>query len=639
MRSKLRLRKAFLAVALSAVMCAAFTFASVAAVPADPDDEFPEEIGFVSDPEGETKGIDIVLVLDCSLSMPESDPNKVTLQGANLLSDILSRYDSVRLGAVMFAGEIHGVMEIRDVSGSQNATRFQDELMELYKPEFTHTDSPRGMGRALDLLEDDDVGNAQAIVLLTDGVNEPRRSETEMNAEQENLIESAAQNDIPIYTIALKLDQKQNLQDIAADTEGRFYDVSQEQGEGELVSIFGEIIGDLISKSDNTAEVLVIDDSGSYSYDVTIPDDYVDSAQMTIVPYDTTSDIVFTVYNPSGRDVTDQMPDVSYQSKDTYKNIHLSDPVKGDWTITIEGQPGAVINVNLIYDYDLTPVASQIDRDKVEFYLTKNGTRITDPDLYAGISEAFLVVESPGTDKQRLDAAQNDYVYVVDVSALADGEYNAYAEVRHNNFQRVSPSFTLSRTVNVAPTTETTTTTTTTTAVTTTSAPVSSATSRTTSPPPNPNPNPDLMWIIIAVVGTVVLIVLIILAVKMFGKKGGHNIPGEFKIEISNSSYALRTVYANQVFSSPINKISLLDLFSQAGEMLDDDATDQDQAGKIIIEGGSNDHSLQLFSKDKSIMIDGGQFLGKYRMMDLENNDRITIELSNHKIVLEPNVY
>lgn len=157
---------------------------------------------------GDAPGVDVVIVIDCSGSMRTSDPDKLALSGAAMVPEMILE-DQWRYGAVMFDGRVAGTVALREVTDDAAVDTINTELTSIYHQTGKWTDLPIGLDKAIKvLLAGGDIGNERIIIALTDGKDDPDKSQRTMDDvdhDREDVIKLARELNIPIFTIGLNI--------------------------------------------------------------------------------------------------------------------------------------------------------------------------------------------------------------------------------------------------------------------------------------------------------------------------------------------------------------------------------------------------------------------------------------------------
>jgi len=180
---------------------------------------------------GETDGVDIVLVMDCSGSMKKNDPDKLALRGAAMVAEMIQA-DGWRYGAVMFEGHVTGTIPLREVEDGDAVDAIEAELQSVYHQNGRRTDLPRGLYQALQIyLESGNIGNTRIIIALTDGEDDPEsgRSMKDVDSDRSMVVALAREMSVPIYVIGLNVNGSvsQDINElISSETGADAYDIA-----------------------------------------------------------------------------------------------------------------------------------------------------------------------------------------------------------------------------------------------------------------------------------------------------------------------------------------------------------------------------------------------------------------------------
>ncbi|MCZ7648920.1 MAG: VWA domain-containing protein [Planctomycetota bacterium] len=175
---------------------------------------------------------DVVLLLDGSLSMGRNDPQRLRVEAARTFVNLALRSGGIgRVAVVQFDDKPRLLLPLTPVA---ERGRFELTFSELR--ELGMTDINGGIRTAVDLLAGREAEARAAVVLLTDGKQEP--------GEYAEAHQAAKQAGIPIHTVALgQSADRALLQRIAADTGGTCSDAESGQ---DLLHLYGTIAGRIL---------------------------------------------------------------------------------------------------------------------------------------------------------------------------------------------------------------------------------------------------------------------------------------------------------------------------------------------------------------------------------------------------------
>ena len=278
---------------------------------------------------------DIVLIIDSSGSMAETDPKYLRKAAANQFIDLAD--SNVRIGIVDFDDTAQTLAELTFVTKTPDAPNTQSGKSILYQAVDDidangYTDIAGGIQKGFEVLANSTTFTARkAAVLLTDGFdNDPK-----------TLDEYAGKyvaNGWSVYTIGLDASgqvDRDLLTLIAESTlEGEYYSVTQ----GGIQSVYNKIFAKITLKS-----VVLATDSGFINLNQTIEksvevDGGISQVNMTLSWPGSTIEMVLV--DPSGTVITpDTAPalGITYQVAPTYVIYTVDNPMQGEWKMRITG--------------------------------------------------------------------------------------------------------------------------------------------------------------------------------------------------------------------------------------------------------------------------------------------------------------
>ncbi|MDR0958690.1 MAG: VWA domain-containing protein, partial [Clostridiales bacterium] len=383
-------------------------------------------------------GVDVVIAIDCSGSMVNADPEKLVVDCATVLLDQLDK-SSARYGAVFFDGEIRTVMPLAEISQQDFIDRIKSELKQNYVRDGNKTDSPRAIARALSMLETNDIGNRQFIVLLTDGNDIPERTVQELETERQYVIERCESLDIPVYTIGLNVDgsmSQDSISEISEKTDAKSYELSSVD---ELNSVvIGGIYNDFINKMSGASIAQGNFTGAEQEVYVEIPDSYVSLANFNIL---SAANVNVQVFDQTGTDVTTDANKVLVTKSQSYVTAQLVQPEKGKWKIVFVGETGVKYEIQLIYDYALKVqeniASNTVGNVVLECFLADNAGIVTDTAIYQNVTGAYFNITDASGNMSEYSAAFDGDKYSADIP-LPEGDYTFSATIEHKNFTRES---------------------------------------------------------------------------------------------------------------------------------------------------------------------------------------------------------
>jgi len=170
--------------------------------------------------------IEVVLAIDCSASMKESDPENKRLDAAKkFVGKLDPAKDKVGLVSWNERVDFSSPLTNNFMALNESISRIEEE---------SGTNLDEGLKTSIDLLEKGN-GEAQFIIFLSDGDGDYTPS-----GKDGSQVDRAKKAGIRIYSIGLKVvgDAADNLKDMTAATGGEYYDAPES---GSLESIYSEI--------------------------------------------------------------------------------------------------------------------------------------------------------------------------------------------------------------------------------------------------------------------------------------------------------------------------------------------------------------------------------------------------------------
>ena len=272
--------------------------------------------------ESSPEELDVALLIDESLSMRRTDSEKLRLEAAKTFVDLARR--STRIGRVTVIGFDHKARILAPLT-SPAQTDVLYKAIERIRA-FGQTDMDGALDMARTAFGESDA-SARAVVLLTDGKDEPGRYRDAHRA--------FAEKHWSVYTVGLsKRADTEVLQRIAHDTGGEYHEAPTNT---ELQDIFGRICLTLQKKVPiRSRELRLVPNA---PVDDPLPVDDTISA-MTISLKASQPDVAFALRHPKGTVLTPDLPKdqrgISYDRKAAYQYYDLWSPTPGAWAARVQ---------------------------------------------------------------------------------------------------------------------------------------------------------------------------------------------------------------------------------------------------------------------------------------------------------------
>ena len=348
--------------------------------------------------------LDVVFILDASISMAKSDPQNLRYEAIRLYMDMCSA-EGNRIGIVAYGGELVGEKVLTDISAAESRAEISQYLKNLSL--VSYTDTGIGLKKAIEILEQsgDDKETKKALVLLSDGKNEPKRSAGQCTDDTNAALEHAKEKGYHIYTIGLNADgtvDSSLLEGLSLQTGVKNYITSDAS---DLNSILQEIYtANTTSKIINTGTA---EGDKDVSASIQITGDSVEKATVTVLH---TQPVTMTLTDPAGTIVTLPSDNAALLESATYSLIKLNSPASGTWSLKVNSPTGEKITVNYVLSYKLKANMNIENSDKVKrgdsvnitVYLMNNGERVSNPEEYKGLEAIAMVYGETGELMQQV---------------------------------------------------------------------------------------------------------------------------------------------------------------------------------------------------------------------------------------------
>ncbi|MBH5318395.1 VWA domain-containing protein [Paenibacillus sp. GSMTC-2017] len=548
---------------------------------------------------GGASKIDAVLVLDVSHSMDKSDHQKIGNEAMKMFIDMLSEKGD-RVGIVAYTDEIQrekALLEIRSADDKENLKSFIDQL-----DRGSYTDLSVGIEGAVQILEDGaTAGREPIIILLTDGNTslDPKsgRTEAESNEVMKKAVKGANDSGIPIYTIGLNADGKLNknaIEDLSKQTDGKSFVTDSAD---DLPQILSEIFASHLEL--NIVPVNSLTANGAYQdVKITVPNSNVLEANISIM---SNKPVEAKLIDPSGNAVAIPSQEVLLAKSKSYSLMKLIKPDQGDWTLQVKGVAKDKIDINLIFNYDLTlelePLKSTTfskgDTVKVKAFLASGGQKLSDTAQYSNMNAVMFVKDVTTGKSEEIKMTNTGDHFEGDYKVADKRKYEIKVRAEEKSFFRESALLTIS---------------------------AASGAAKPTSPPvteSNDKPFPTL----IVVIGVALLIGLLALAywISRMLKEKNRGFVGQLIIEIRDENTGDKSSPQYKKLNHFKGKFQLHQLLQLAPEFKETE--------KVIFKPANND-KIMLFNSSVCKVEKFGRAVADGRGLELQSGDRLTVTLT-----------
>jgi len=278
--------------------------------------------------EPPAEALDVALLIDQSLSMRRTDPEKLRIDAAKTFVDLARR--STRIARIAIVGFDTKARTLAPLTSPTQPDTLYRAIERVRAIGQTDMDAALHEARAV---FDQSSSAAKAVVLLTDGKDEPGR--------YENAHRHFVGRRWRVYTVGLsKRADTAVLQRIARDTGGEYHEAPTN---AELQDIFGKICLALQRKVPIRSRTFALR-AAHLAADPFPVDDSISALTVSLKARD--PDLLFTLLDPAARllapDRLKTTRRVSYDRKAAYQHYNLWSPPPGQWTTQLKApRPGS----------------------------------------------------------------------------------------------------------------------------------------------------------------------------------------------------------------------------------------------------------------------------------------------------------
>lgn len=366
--------------------------------------------------------INVILVLDTSYSMNETDKDKVSIEMLKLFADI-SYAARTRIGFVAYNDQIEAFTPLTEVitdRGKEDFKRGFDSLRRVGR-----TDTGLGLKKAWELLSNADTGRKSFIILLTDGEididsSKNKRTVKDSLNDIKEVVDQAAAKQVPIYTVAMKRNgvDLALLKEIASKTSASSYiaDVPQD-----LLEVFGNIFA--AGFTSRIVPMSTVMATGEYQeINIKIPNDHASEANLIFLSSSAMKEV----------QVFDGSQSIGFSNSHYYSSIKVINPDQQEVKVRFKGNPNDVIKVSMLLHHDLKGDLEVKGKGisgkpiKLIAYLidSNTGRPICDKDFYSKFT-ATAIIKNLDTGKEvAIPAQATENGWEIHQSITGKGRYS-----------------------------------------------------------------------------------------------------------------------------------------------------------------------------------------------------------------------
>lgn len=453
--------RAFWGIVLSVIMLITLI---VPKIPSRADGEIKSSSNVLNDK------YNIMLVIDKSGSMKETDRDELALDAASMFIDQLDTNDC-KIGAIAFDTDTELISEPIDIRDSNSKQTLKNAIVSI-KYGNKNTDLGKAVNYATDVLsQNSEADRKNLIVLFTDGYTDGKDVD---KVESQNLMDkgiNTAKNELncEIYVVGLNYGgnsiEEEGVQEISnisrntqvGDGVEPPYSLDTNSGSGKVNYKITEsayevytFYQDIFAKLNGTEAISVepepeeIDNEIYTTFPVEISGVLVKEVNIYLVSEDDIKLDTLLIRDQESRYVDNSREDVVINSGKKYAFIKLIKPASGTWKFSIKGEVKSNLSYVIISDVDIdmtcTPTSGKLDvAVLIKTELHESGTD-EGIDLFNEFTQKSVsVYDAGGAEVKTNQLEKTDKADVLEMNTsfeLPEGEYTVKAVVGNENFTR-----------------------------------------------------------------------------------------------------------------------------------------------------------------------------------------------------------
>lgn len=397
----------------------------------------------------EDGGLDVVIVIDTSGSMKQTDSDRIAIEAAKLFIDMMETSGS-KVALVPFSDKVGKIVSMTEINSQSDKADIKTYINTLVYD--GDTDIGLALKQVYDILnQNKNTQNQQVILFFTDGKidlsDNLERTEEQSMSDSLEVADLVGQENIPIYAIGLNSNgnvDQELITELTNKTNGKKYIVDSAE---ELPEIFNEIFANFISSNIISLGDFKIDNVNFTEIPFTIPNNSVLEANLIILSDDTAVEEIQLI-NSRNEDVTFNTNYVVIESSQRYTLLKLFMPDIGDWKLRVRGEE-CKIHINLIFNYKVVLKCSAeiISNEKEKYidviaWMEKEETKIQDSILYQAFSGKLYLTTVSGVEVYEMITEEDHFHGVIPIETMMD-EYNLYAQIESESMYRKSQVVTI----------------------------------------------------------------------------------------------------------------------------------------------------------------------------------------------------
>lgn len=339
----------------------------------------------------------VVIVLDASGSMKNTDPNGFRYEAISQFTGLLAEQGNV-LGGVVFHTDLAAEKTLTEITNQAGKDAVTDMLKSI-PSNGGWTNTGAGLARAVEMIKQNGDPELPSVILfLSDGNTEMASKEaTQASLDQKaEAIQEAREQGIQIYSVCLNANKSADVSEmrqLADATGGVFQEVAKAE---DLQDVFNSFYNLIYGTSTITLVDEVFPDTGRLETTFDVPGLGVE--EVNIIIYGNTTKM--SLLKPDGSESS-----TTAVISETFSMLKLTDVVPGTWTLVTEGVPGDSIKINMVYNTNLGVEMSIIPEERIinpadpvtiTAKLKGNNVLATSGDQYVGYTAELQVLDAYG---------------------------------------------------------------------------------------------------------------------------------------------------------------------------------------------------------------------------------------------------
>jgi len=391
------------------------------------------------------KVINLVIVLDRTGSLQQSDPNRLSQEAAKLIIDLMVQHGS-KIGLVQYTDKVTERLDITDINGQGEKNKLKAYLDGLGVPQGQSTDISSGLKEGVSMFAGLQTLENPVMILLTDGKNDFNGSDRTPDISQRDMkqvLDIAKNKEILIYTIGLNADgsvDQDMLSHIAKETDGKSYIVDRADDLPDIISnVYTDALGYKLLSLGSDRNTL----SGNYdTYNFDVTNSSVAEANIVIHK---NRDVEVKLIKPDGTVVFwDNNKFVASPSRN-YLSYKILNPIQGQWRFMVKGTRDDEVKISLLYNYDLEismdelAASSSTNKEiRVKANFRRQGSTIEDKNLYKDMSAVAVVENSLANTSKKVPLTAGEMNYHGKIKFEQPGNYHVYVQAEGTALTRKS---------------------------------------------------------------------------------------------------------------------------------------------------------------------------------------------------------